>query len=573
MYKQVIIRSQVHYNIFSVHSFLFLTIHKHVNLEKKREIEANLLVSDFDSNNVHKPKLRMPRIACHWIPGEIWFLIVLALPSAMECFSEGLQMKLSNVFVGRASGSNIALMISALFIGQTVIGIVSYPIAEGFGIYVNVLCSQAYGAKQYKLVGLYFYRALFMAALTCFPVFTVFISVRPIVYLLFQDWELAQYTGSFTDVLCFGYPAYLYYKIGFRFLQALNIVWGPVLYLIIGNILNGVIQYILIFRYNTTLAGAAAGYVISNYLVALLVFTHIQLSHVHTLIAHKWTIEYITNWLHTARYALSTIFQALISSTPLSIFPIIFIGLMADDKRELAIYSILFSIGWVFCLGIVGFSSAVTIRVGYLLGENEPVKARRASIVGILFGLLLLLLCNLTLFGLSGVLSQIFTSDPILVNELTWNIRIFSILINGNVFFIGQGVMNACCKQGIQTILKILFQFIIGAIASGLLVHFVEWKALSIFLQFDTLSILTFIIVLFILYCSNWNKIAIDVSKNTQRAAESIRLLKNNPGGVSMGKNIIHSKIFALSGYIICVTVSGGVFVSVLCFRLVTGVA
>ena len=73
------------------------------------------------------------------------------------------------------------------------------------------------------------------------------------------------------------------------------------LYLIIGNILNGVIQYILIFGYNTNIKGAAAGYVISNYLVALLVFTHIQLSHVHSAIAHKWTIEYITNWLHTAK--------------------------------------------------------------------------------------------------------------------------------------------------------------------------------------------------------------------------------------------------------------------------------
>ena len=233
-----------------------------------------------------------------WILEEIIYLIVLALPASIECFTEGLQMKLSNVFIGRVSGSNISLMLSALFIGQTVIGVVSYPIAEGFGVYVNILCSQAYGAKQYKLVGLYFYRALFMAALTCFPVFTIYISVRPIVYFLFQDLELAQYAGSFTDVLCFGYPAYLYYKIGFRFLQALNIVWGPVLYLIIGNILNGVIQYILIFQYNKNIEGAAAGYVISNYLVALLVFTHIQLSHVHSTIAQKWSIEYITNWLH-----------------------------------------------------------------------------------------------------------------------------------------------------------------------------------------------------------------------------------------------------------------------------------
>ena len=492
---------------------------------------------------------------------EIKFLMLLALPASIECFSEGLQMKLSNIFIGRTSGSDIALMISALFIGQTVIGIVSYPIAEGFGVYVNILCSQAYGAKQYKLVGLYFYRALFMAALTCFPVFTVFISVRPIVYFLFQDWELAQYTGSYTYVLCFGYPAYLYYKIGIRFLQAMNIVWGPALYLIIGNILNGVIQYILIFRYNTNIEGAAAGYVISNYLVALLVFTHIQLSHVHTAIAHKWTIEYITNWLHTAKYALSTVFQTLVSSAPLSIFPIIFIGIIANDKRELAIYSFLFSIGWVFSLGTMGFSSAITIRVGYLLGENEPGRAKRASIIGIVFGQLLLFICNLLLLALSGTLSQLFTTDPILVKELTWNIRIFSILINGNIFFIGQGVMNASCKQGIQTILKIVFQIIIGGIASGLLVYYVEWKALSIILIFNIVSVSSFIIVLFILYCSDWNKIIIVVSKNTQLISETIKLMIMNPENVSIRKRIIHSKRFSLFGYISCIAVGICIFI------------
>ena len=503
-----------------------------------------------------------------WILEEIIYLIVLALPASIECFTEGLQMKLSNVFIGRVSGSNISLMLSALFIGQTVIGVVSYPIAEGFGVYVNILCSQAYGAKQYKLVGLYFYRALFMAALTCFPVFTIYISVRPIVYFLFQDLELAQYAGSFTDVLCFGYPAYLYYKIGFRFLQALNIVWGPVLYLIIGNILNGVIQYILIFQYNKNIEGAAAGYVISNYLVALLVFTHIQLSHVHSTIAQKWSIEYITNWLHTAKYALFTILQTLVSSIPLSIFPIIFIGLMANDKRELGIYSILFSIGWVFSLGTMGFSSAITIRVGHLLGENQPGKAKKAGMVGIIFGQLLLIVCNLLLLVLSGTLSQLFTTDATLVKELTWNIRIFSILLNGNIFFIGQGVMNATCKQGIQTVLKVLFQIIIGSILSALLVYYVEWKALSIFMQFAVVSTISFIIVLFILYCSQWDKIAIQVSQNINLTSNTIGQVELNPGTVSMGKIIIHSKAFVIFSYLACIAVGICVFILlVLCLR------
>ena len=451
----------------------------------------------------------------HWILEETIYLILLAVPVAIECFSEGVQIKLSNVFIGRASGNNIALMLSALFIGQTVIGVITYPIAEGFGIYVNVLCSQAYGAKQYKLVGLYFYRALFMAALTCFPVFTVFISVRPIVYLLFQDRELAQYTGSFTDVLCFGYPAYLYYKIGFRLLQALNIVWGPVLYIIIGNILNGVIQYILIFRYNTTLAGAAAGYVISNYLVALLVFTHIQLSHVHTLIAHKWTIEYITNWLHTARYAIVPIGQMMIAMFPTTITPIICIGLMSHDKRELAIYSILFSIWWVCNIGVMGFASALTVRVGNLLGANEPIRAKRTTVIGLAYGQLTILMCTIITFVTSDPLSHLFTTDPTFARELAWNIRLFSFILNSDIFTIVQGVMNACCKQGILLILGIIFQIFVATGATVLLEHFVQWKALCVFLLYAISSILCFIIASLILLCSRWESIALFVRTNT----------------------------------------------------------
>ena len=126
----------------------------------------------------------------YWILEEITYLSMLALPPSVACMTDGLQMKMSSVFIGRSSGDNIERMLSALFIAQVFASLTNYGLSESFSIYVNILCSQAYGAKQYKLVGLYFYRALFIAALTFFPVCTVFISVRPIVYSITQDWEL-----------------------------------------------------------------------------------------------------------------------------------------------------------------------------------------------------------------------------------------------------------------------------------------------------------------------------------------------------------------------------------------------
>ena len=97
---------------------------------------------EYKTANYSKIVINMQRRKIGWILEEIAFLIALALPASIECFTEGLQIQLSNIFIGRASVNNIALILNALFIGQSAIFLISYPIAEGFGVYVNILCSR-----------------------------------------------------------------------------------------------------------------------------------------------------------------------------------------------------------------------------------------------------------------------------------------------------------------------------------------------------------------------------------------------------------------------------------------------
>lgn len=450
-------------------------------------------------------------------------------------------MKLNNVLVGRASGNNVAVMLSALFIGQIFNSLIAYPIAEGFGMYVNVLCSQAYGAKQNKQVAVYYYRAMFMAVIFIIPVLSIFLSVRPLMYHVVQDQELALHVGNFTFILCFGLPAYFYYKIGVRFLQALSIVWCPVFYLIIGNILNGLVQYILIFHYSLGIEGAAIGSVISNYLLALLVFTHIQLSHVHNVTRHTWSVEFISDWHQTAKYAILPILLVFMDGTTLTLSPILFIGLLAGDRRELAIFSILYSVYWVLCMGCMGFASALTVRVGSLLGSKEAKQARSSAILGIIVGLISFLPSSILLLTLSKQLSYLVTTDASFAKELDFNFRISSILIFSNVNYLGQALMNVCCKQGTQIVLKIVIKVILGLITTGILVHYVSWKGLSVLLQFFIVSWITFIIILLIIFCSDWKKIVQKVEKNT------------NTDTVLMENSRKTSTVFELSRYLICV--------------------
>ena len=452
-------------------------------------------------------------------------------------------MKLSNVLIGRTSGHNVAIMLSALFIGQTINSLIAYPIAEGFGMYVNVLCSQAYGAKQNKLVAMYYYRAMFMAVIFSFPVLSILLSVRPFIFHVLQDEELALYAGNFTYILCFGLPAYLYYKIGVRFLQALGVVWCPVFYLIVGNILNGLIQYILIFNYKLGIEGAATGSVVSNYLLALLIYAHIQLSHVHNVIKHNWSVEFISGWYQTAKYAIFPTLLLFMDGTTVTLYPILFIGLVEGDKRELAISSVLYSVYWVLCMGCMGFSSAVAVRVSSLLGSKESKKAMRSAMLGIIVGLISLLPSFIVFLTASKQLSYLFTTEASFAKELDFSFRISSILISGNVSYLGQALMNACCKQGTQIALKIVIKVFLGFVITAVIVHNVSWKGLGVCVQFFITNWAVFIIVLFILFCSDWKKIVQKVEKNT------------NTDIVLMQSSRNKSTSFELCRYFICLLV------------------
>ena len=76
----------------------------------------------------------------------------------------------------------------------------------------------------------------------------------------------------------------------------------------------------------------------------------------------------------------------------------------------------------------MGFASAITIRVGNLLGANEQQRAKRASILYICVAMVLLVVCNVLVFPCSDRLSHLFTTDEDFAKELKWNLMLVSFL-------------------------------------------------------------------------------------------------------------------------------------------------
>ena len=176
----------------------------------------------------------------------------------------------------------------------------------------------------------------------------------------------------------------------------------------------------------------------------------------------------------------------------------------------------------------MGFASAITVRVGNLLGANKQQRAKRAAILDTSVAMVSLVVCNVFVFTTSDTLSHLFTTDEDFAKELKWNLMIFSFLLNTDIKLVIRGIMNACCKQGIQTMLIFVSQIIIGTAASFMLVHFVEWKALSILVQYSATNAICIVIPVLIIYCSDWNNITETVSKNTHKFVEEQNTSSNH---------------------------------------------
>ena len=127
--------------------------------------------------------------------------------------------------------------------------------------------------------------------------------------------------------------------------------------------------------------------------------------------------------------------------------PLIILGIIAHDETQIGIYSVLYSVWFVLSIFAIGFGSSLTIRVGQLLGANEPSQARRVAIFGFIFGGIAILLNSLALFILSEPLGFLFTNDKKLAIELTFSIKILSLTILADIITLQQALINACCLQ------------------------------------------------------------------------------------------------------------------------------
>ncbi|CAI6461347.1 ADM_HP2_G0021600.mRNA.1.CDS.1 [Saccharomyces cerevisiae] len=157
-------------------------------------------------------------------------------------------------------------------LGSMTANITGLAAIQGLCTCLDTLCAQAYGAKNYHLVGVLVQRCAVITILAFLPMMYVwFVWSEKILALMIPERELCALAANYLRVTAFGVPGFILFECGKRFLQCQDIFHASTIVLFVCAPLNALMNYLLVWNDKIGIGylGAPLSVVINYWLMTL----------------------------------------------------------------------------------------------------------------------------------------------------------------------------------------------------------------------------------------------------------------------------------------------------------------
>eukprot|EP00252_Welwitschia_mirabilis_P022331 TRINITY_DN6010_c0_g2_i1.p1 TRINITY_DN6010_c0_g2~~TRINITY_DN6010_c0_g2_i1.p1 ORF type:complete len:275 (-),score=50.80 TRINITY_DN6010_c0_g2_i1:79-903(-) len=198
---------------------------------------------------------------------EIKKQLIIAMPMiVMNLLQTSVQL-VSVMFVGHLS----ELALSSASVATSFANVTGFSFMIGMASGLETLCGQAYGARQYRMLGIHMQRAMFTLFWICVPLSIVWIYIPQILLALGQDPSISVEAGDYARWLIPSLFSYAFLSPLTKFLQTQSIIMPMMFSSAIVLIVHVPLCWALVFKAGLESKGAALASAASNWLnVALL---------------------------------------------------------------------------------------------------------------------------------------------------------------------------------------------------------------------------------------------------------------------------------------------------------------
>ncbi|XP_059434069.1 protein DETOXIFICATION 16-like isoform X2 [Corylus avellana] len=269
------------------------------------------------------------------------------------------------------------LPLSGASMGSSFASVTGFAVLLGMGSALETLCGQAYGAKQYHMLGVHTQRAMLTLLTLSFPLSLIWYYTTTILIALGQDHEISTEAGVFNCWMIPSLFAFALLQCLNRFLQTQNNVIPMLITSGITALLHLLVCWVLVFRIGLGIKGSALAITISNWVNVVLLGIYVKVSP-----------ACMKTWTGFSKEALHDILSFIKLAVPSAIMicfeywsfemVVLLSGLLPNPKLETSVLSISLNTCWMVYTISVGLGGAISTRVSNELGAGCPNGARLA---------------------------------------------------------------------------------------------------------------------------------------------------------------------------------------------------
>ncbi|AGO12574.1 AaceriAER234Wp [[Ashbya] aceris (nom. inval.)] len=162
--------------------------------------------------------------------------------------------------------------LGGITLGSMTANITGFAAIQGLCTCLDTLCSQAYGARNYTLVGVLLQRCCIISVIIFAPVVCLWVwySERVLGFLV-SDPELCLFAAKYLRIVAAGLPAFILFECGKRYLQCQGIFHASTIVLLFCAPANALMNYILVWNSKIGIGylGAPVSVVLNYWLMVL----------------------------------------------------------------------------------------------------------------------------------------------------------------------------------------------------------------------------------------------------------------------------------------------------------------
>lgn len=370
-------------------------------------------------------------------------------------------------------------LLAGAAMGNMFVNITGYAFAYGLATSVDTLCSQAFGAQAYQMVGLIAVRCAVVIIICTSPIYFIWYNCEHILKFLGQTDSVAHLAGIYVWRLAPGYLPVILFDISKKYLQSQQIVKPMIWVGFVTNLFHAAVCYLYIHRWDMGFAGASAANVTAQWFMFLFGLFVIRICgyHRNTWPTHFEFSQLFKGWSGILKLGLPGMLMVCLEWWCFEIMSLLS-GLLGTIELDafITILNVLI-VSYMFPLGI---SSAVAAMTGNHLGAGEPSEARLSSsaAIGLAWSFVTVLASSVFLFR--NYIPYVFSNDTAVIEMASGLLKVTAFLmvsiqsVSNNAQFVCFYIFSAynfsCCCFYCYMISS-LFQFFdcTNGVCSGIL--------------------------------------------------------------------------------------------------------